>query len=423
MRSARPRALARTLERPCGSCVTTAADAEVTVPAAGPVRAPHRAWQLRRAGFVPSAAHVPRRCGTRGRASGAGRRRRLGCAAADAWDPPGAAQASKKTRPSSSRAWSTCCAARAAAQPSSRAARSSRASRGPAAAARQASRPGRGRSMSRASPTWCARSPRPDSARANGCFAARGGCSCGRARALAMASASGPSARTPSQSRAAPQSAAPLPLSVRTACCAGGCRARLVRRHAALPLLRGRPAHGAALRWRAARGPALRVIRGRAPVRHRGGARRRPSAGLHAGQKALSAIAVPAAGAMLQGCGPGGVGVKCKADVAPVGPACSRPSVQCACAKHSRRRPAQGFDLKEHGFCAPGCGDFAYDLVAVACHARKHIIAYVRVQGIFYRADDADVRCVGAHVGAVQADMRERAYTPRLVAYAARHAM
>ncbi len=65
----------------------------------------------------------------------------------------------------------------------------------------------------------------------------------------------------------------------------------------------------------------------------------------------------------------------------------------------------------------------AYDLVAVACHGGQHVISYVRRQGTYYRADDADVRCLGAHVSAVQADMRERGYTPRLVAYAARHAL
>jgi hypothetical protein len=251
--------------------------------------------------------------------------------------------------------------------------------------------------------------------RANVCFAARDGYPRGR---RALASTSGPSARTPSQSRAAPKGAAPPPLSAlpaaqadvgRLLCgdmppcrsCEGGQRAEL--RFAGAP-----PAALLFESYGVARPCDIAEVR------------RRPSAGLHAGQKPLSALAVPAA--VLQGCAPGGVGVACKASMAPAGPACSRPSMQCACAKHSRRRPAQGFDLKEHGFCAPGCGDLAYDLVAVACHARKHIIAYVRVQGIFYRADDADVRCVGARVSAVQADMRERAYTPRLVAYAARHA-
>ncbi len=72
--------------------------------------------------------------------------------------------------------------------------------------------------------------------------------------------------------------------------------------------------------------------------------------------------------------------------------------------------PAQAFKL----------GGVEFELAAVACHRRQHYISYLFSNRAFYRADDADVSCVGAHASLVKADMSSRGFTPRLLMYAAR---
>ncbi len=231
----------------------------------GPVRARHRAWRSRRAGACP-ASH-PAAVGGKGRASGAGRPRRLRRATPDAWDPPGPRRQSgrprailcERGRPAAPRGWRRGRARAPLVRVARRAEllrqRGGRADLGGAGLRHEPVRPG---------------APAPG-------LGTRARLLCCQGRVPSWAARAGHKRAERShpvteQGRSAPQSAAPTPLSARTACCAGGPRARHERRHAALPLLRGRPARGAALRWPAARGTFFRVVWGRAPMRHCGGA-------------------------------------------------------------------------------------------------------------------------------------------------------
>jgi ubiquitin C-terminal hydrolase len=83
----------------------------------------------------------------------------------------------------------------------------------------------------------------------------------------------------------------------------------------------------------------------------------------------------------------------------------------CAARALTVPAPAQAFKL----------GGAEFELAAVACHRSQHYIAYFFCHGAYFRADDADVRRVGAHVSLVKADMSSRGFTPRLLMYAARH--